>query len=484
MSDESLKSKTIGSLFWKFFERGGSNVVSLLVQIVMARILSPTEFGALAIMLVFVTLGNMIVQSGFSTALVQTPHADDDDFSTVFWISFVTSVLLCILIWFLSPVVATFYDMEYIRYPLCALSLLLIINSYNSVQIAIIQRSLEFKKIFLATLVSVVASGITGVLLALYGLGLWALVIQQLAYQSVNCLVLSTRVNWKPKLVFKFHRAKTLFSFGWKMLVGSVIEILYSNIVDLVIGKQFSAAMLGYVSQGKKYPTTLGSMIDGAIQPVMLAAVSSVQDDVDYVKKLVRRALRTSSYLVTPCMAILALVADPLVRLLLGEQWAPCVWFMQMYCVIQIFLPIHSSNLQAINGLGRSDITLKLVLIKKTYGIFFLALAVFVFDSVYFLVGTYIISGIIATFVNAYPNKTLLRYSYRQQIRDIAPGIILTLVSVSLAYPISLLNMSDLLTIAAQSVLAICIYVGLSKLFKVEAFDYLLATAKEVIILK
>lgn len=484
MSSESLKAKTIGSLFWKFFERGGSNIVSLLVQIVMARILSPTEFGMLAIMLVFVSLGNMIVQSGFNTALVQTPHADDGDFTTVFWISFIVSLALCFLIWIASPVIAAYYEMPDLRYPLCALSLLLIINAYNSIQVAIVQRSLEFKKIFTATIVSVVLSGVIGILLALNGFGLWALVAQQLIYQLANCIVLSTQVRWRPKFTFKARRAYELFSFGWKMLVGSVIETLYSNVVDLIVGKQFSATVLGFVSQGKKYPATLGAMIDGAIQPVMLAAVSSVQDDISRVRKMTRKALQTSSYLVTPCMATLALVAEPLVRVLLGEQWVPCVWFMQVYCVTQMFSPIHSSNLQAINGLGRSDITLKLVLIKKTYSILFLMLAVLVFDSIYFLIGSYIVSGIISTFVNAYPNKRLLKYGYMQQVKDIFPGVALTAVSVGLSYPISLLNLPDIVTIVAQFAMVVGSYIGFSKLFKVKIFDYLLATAKEVVVLK
>ena len=388
MADILLKTQTISSLAWKVFERSGNALIQLVVQIVMARLIAPEQFGALAIMLVFVNVGNVIVQSGLNTALVRAPYADDDDFTTVFWMSLAISLILLLLVFAISPIVAAYYNMPDLEWPLRILSLLLVINAFNSVQIARVSRDLEFRKVFFATLASVIMSGFAGVAAAMLGWGLWALVIQQLMNRAVNCVALSFQVSWKPSFVFRIDRAYELFSFGWKLLASGLIEVGYQSLSDLIIGKQFSTAQLGFVSQGKHYPQALGSMLDGAIQPVMLSAVAHVQNDLPSVKRLVRRALKTSTYLIMPCMTLFALVAEPVVRLLLGEQWLPCVFFLQVYCFTNALLPIHTSNLQALNAMGHSDLFLKLEIIKKSYGIVFLLVTAFVFHDVYLMVGS------------------------------------------------------------------------------------------------
>lgn len=484
MAKYLLKRKTISSLIWKLLEKGGRAFVELLIQIVIARILAPEQFGALSIMLVFVSIGNVIVQSGLNTALVQSPEADNGDCSTVFWLSLGISLVLYAVIFVCAPLIAGFYSMGSIVWPLRTLALILVVNSFNAVQVAIVQRALEFRKVFNATISSVLVSGTIGIAMALSGAGLWALVAQQLSYQVANCVVLAFQVRWRPRFLFKARRARKLFSFGWKLLASGLLEQGYQSLSDLVIGKQFSASQLGLVSQGKKYPQAIGSMLDGAIQPVMLSAVAHIQDDVAYVKRLVRRALKTSTYLIVPCMALFALVAEPVVRLLLGEQWLPAVPFLQMYCFVYALLPIHTSNLQAINGMGRSDLFLKLELVKKAYGIVFILIGAFVFQDVYVLVGSYVLSGVLSTLVNAWPNRKVVGYSYLEQVRDICPAFILAAVSAAVAFPIGLLALPDIATIILQAAAMAACYLGLSKLFKVEALDYLLSTAKEVIVLK
>ena len=446
----------------------------------MARLLAPEQFGALAIMLVFVNVGNVIVQSGLNTALVQSLEVDSDDCSTVFWLSLGVSIVLYMVVFFCSPPIAHFYSMDSIEWPLRALALILIINSFNAVQVAVVQRELEFKKVFNASIISVLASGAIGVTLALMGAGIWALVAQQLLYQAVNCIALALQVRWRPGLVFKAHRARELFSFGWKLLVSGLLDQGYQSLSDLIIGRQFSASQLGFVSQGKRYPQAIGSMLDGAI----LSAVAHIQGDVAYVKRLVRRALKTSTYLIVPCMALFALVAEPVVRLLLGGQWLPAVPFLQVYCFVYGLLPIHTSNLQALNGMGRSDLFLRLEFVKKAYSILFLLIGAFVFQDIYILVGSYMLSGVISTFVNAWPNRRVIGYSYLEQIKDICPALALAAVSAAVAFPIGLLALPDIATILLQAAAMAACYLGLSKLFKVEALDYLLSTAKEVVVLR
>lgn len=482
--EANLKNKTISSLFWKLFERGGNAVIQLVVQVVLARLLAPEQFGALAIILVIVNFGNVIVQSGLNTALVQCKNVTKDDCSTVFWLCIAISAVLYLAVFFAAPYVASFYEMDVLVLSLRILALLFFVNAFNSVQIAIVQRALEFRKIFNSTIASILVSGFLAIMLAYLGTGLWALVAQQLAYQICSCVVLAGQVKWLPRRVFKVRRAKELFSFSWKLLVSGILDQGYQSLADLIIGKQFSASSLGLVSQGKKYPHAIGTMLDGAIQPVMLSAVAHVQDDLSYVKRLVRRALKTSTYLIVPCMALFAVVAEPVVRLLLGEQWLPAVPFLQMYCVIYMLLPIHTSNLQALNGMGRSDLFLKLELVKKAYGIAFTLIGAFVFQNVYVLVGSYILSGIISTFVNAWPNRKVIGYSYLEQVKDICPAFLLAAVSAAIVIPVWMLALPDIATILLQAAVMAVAYLGLSKLFKVEALDYLLATAKEVVVLK
>ncbi|WP_161957880.1 lipopolysaccharide biosynthesis protein [Slackia equolifaciens] len=477
----AIKAATISSLFWKFFERGGRAVVELVVQIVMARLLLPEQFGALAIMLIFVNVGNVIVQSGLNTAIVQVPDVSARDCSTVFWLSFAISVVLYLAIFALAPFIASYYGMIQLVWPLRALALILIVNSYNAVQVAIVQRSLQFRKVFNATIASVVISGVAGVTCAFAGFGLWALVVQQLLYQFTNCAIMAAQLRWLPSLVIDFKRARVLFSFGWKLLISGLLDQGYQSFSDLIIGKQFSVSSLGLVSQGKRYPQAIGNLLDGAIQPVMLSAVSRVQGDVAYVKRLVRRALKTSTYLIAPSMTLFAVVAEPLVRLLLGEQWLPCVPFLQMYCLIYALLPIHTSNLQALNGMGRSDLFLKLELIKKAYGVIFILLGAFVFNDVYCLVGGYVVASIISTFVNAWPNRKIIGYSYQEQIRDIFPSLLLTAISSAPAAAVSLLGLPDVATVLLQAAVMAVSYLGLSRLFRVEALSYLLSTAKELL---
>ena len=455
--------------------------MELAVQVVMARLLAPDEFGALAIMLVFINVGNVIVQSGLNTALVRAESIDDDDTSTVFWLSFGVSILLYGIVFFASPFIAEFYGMGHIVWPLRALSLILLITALNSIQVALVQRELKLRKVFNATLVAVLISGAAGIAAAVIGAGLWALVLQQLLYQTINCIVLGLQIRWRPSLVFSRSKARKHFSFSWKLLASGLLEQGYQSLSDLIIGKQFSATSLGLVSQGKKYPQALGSMLDGAIQPVMLSAVSRVQFDVAQVKRLVRRALKTSTFLIVPSMTLFAVAAEPIVGLLLVGKWLPCVPFLQMYCFIYALFPIHTSNLQALNGVGRSDLFLKLELIKKAYGICFILFAAFVLKDVYLMVAMYMLSGVIATFVNAHPNKRVIGYSYGEQLRDIAPAFALSAVAGGLALLCGSFVSNEVLRIVVDVAVMAVAYLGLARLLHLESLEYLLATLKEML---
>ena len=298
-------------------------------------------------------------------------------------------------------------------------------------------------------------------------------------YQLTNCIVLAFEVDWKPCFCFDASRAKEFFEFGWRLLASGLLATVYQSLGNLVIGKQFSSVQLGLVSQGEKYPQAVGSMLDGAIQPVMLSAVAHVQDDLAAVKRLVRRALKTSTYLIFPAMTLFAVVAPNLVPALLGEQWRSSVPFLQIYCFVYALLPIHTTNLQALNGMGRSDLFLKLEIIKKSYGLATLLICAFVLKDVKLLVLSYMLTGLISTFVNASPNKKVIGYSYGEQVRDVLPACALSLVSGAFAFAVTFFAEGSLAVVFGQIVIFMVVYLVLSALFRVETFTYILSMMKK-----
>lgn len=475
---DNMKGRAISSLFWKLFERGGRAVVELAVQVIMARLLAPEQFGMLSIMLVFVNIGNVIVQSGMNTAIIQAENIERIDCSTVFWMSFVVSLVLYVVVFIAAPIIATFYSSPELVWPLRVLASILVINSYNAIQIALITRELEMRKVFRATIASSLVSAALGIGCALSGAGIWALVIQQLSYQLTNCVTHAIQLDWRPRAEFSIKSTRRLFGFGSRLLVSSLLDQAYQSLSDLIIGRQFSTSELGLVSQGKRYPQAIGNVLDGAIQPVMLSAVSRVQSDSDQVKSLVRRALKTSTYLVVPAMTLFAVVAPTLVPALLGIQWMEAVPFLQMYCFIYALLPIHTTNLQALNGVGRSDLFLKLEVVKKAYGAVIICFCAFVLRDVHLMVAGYMVSGVISTFVNAWPNRRVIGYSYAEQVRDICPAFGIAAVAAIPALLVSKLSIDGLVLISLQAVVFVGIYLGLSAFLHVETLTYLLNTLK------
>lgn len=476
-----LKQKALSSLLWKFLERASSSLLGLIVQVILARLLMPDDYGLLAIIVVFVNLSNVFVQSGLGSALIQASRLTKADCSTVFWFSIAVACLFYCTMFFAAPSIASFYGNDGIVWPLRVLMLTLFLGSLSSIQLAQLTRMLELKRTFKATLAALVISGAGGIASAFLGAGIWALVLQQLLSQVVMCAMLTLETKWYPEWVFSLARIKELLGFGWKLLASGLLETGYRSLSDLIVGKQFSVATLGLVAQGERYPQTLGSILDGTIQPVMFSAASRIQDDLEAVKALARRALKTSTFLIVPSMGCFALVAEPLVSVLLGSQWLPSVPFLQMYCVVFVFLPVHTTNLQILNGLGRSDVFLKLEVIKKMYSMAILLFAAFVIQDVYAIVVGAIVSSLLSTFVNAYPNRKIIRYGYLEQARDICPAFGLTLLAAACAWPVQLINLPDITSIVLQCAIMLVAYLGAAKLLRLEELTYILDTIKEYV---
>jgi O-antigen/teichoic acid export membrane protein len=315
--------------------------------------------------------------------------------------------------------------------------------------------------------------------MAYAGFGVWALVAQQIINRLFITVILWFTVKWRPKLLFSFERVKSLFSYGWKLLVSTLIDTLYRNLRSLIIGKMYNAEMLGFYNRGEQFPALIVTNINGSIQSVMLPALASQQENRQRVKEMVRRSIVTSSFILFPMMVGLAVIAKPLVKILLTEKWLLCVPFLQISCVTYALWPIHTANLQAINALGRSDIFLKLEIIKKILGL--AILGVTIFYGVYAIALGGIVSGLIGTIINSYPNTKLLNYSYKEQWKDIMPSLLLSLVMGALVYSVQFFGMTVWPTLIVQGFVGIILYVGMARIFKLECFTYLLLTWKDIL---
>lgn len=477
----SLKSSVITSLIWKFLERIGTQGVQFVVAIVLARLLAPADFGLIALVTVFIAIANVFVQSGLNTALIQKKNADNLDFSTVFYASLAIAALLYGVLFVCAPLIADFYNGQTKLIPVVrVLGLMLLLGAVSSVQEAYVARNMMFKKLFYRSVGAIIPSGIFGVMLAYMGFGIWALVGQQLMNSSLMCIIMLFTVKWRPQFIFSFARFKGLFSFGWKLLCSALLDTVYRNIRDLVIGKLFTPADLGFYNRGDQFPKIIIGNINASIQSVLLPSLSTVQDDRPRLKSLARRSIKTSAFLILPMMAGLAAVAKPLTLVLLGEKWLPAVPFIQICCFSYAFWPIHTTNLSAINAVGRSDVFLKLEIIKKSYGLAVLALAIWLFRSPIGIAMSAAVVAPLGSFVNAYPNKKLLNYGFGEQMKDFLPSFALAVVMGVGVYMLSdLVNVTPILQLPLLVVVGLCFYVGVAKLLRFECLEYILNTIKE-----
>lgn len=469
------KSGGIGkALGWKLLERFGVQGSQFVLQIVLARILDPEHYGVLSLMVIFTTLANVFIQTGFNTALIQNKDVTEEDYSSVFWVTLGIAGVLYGVIFVTAPLIGSFYEMPSIVTPLRVLALMLLPGALNSVQLAKVSRQMDFRKVFYSNLSGILVAGAAGIVIALLGGGIWALVAQTMLNVIVACIVMRFTVRLRLRFVCNWKRIGVLFRFGWKLLASGLLDTLYQDLRSLVIGKKYDSGTLGYYNRGKQFPQFIINAVNGTVQSVMLPAMSEKQDDRSAVKELTRSSITLSAYILFPLMAGLAGVATPLIRLLLTEKWLPCVPYMQIYCFTLAFYPIHSCNLQAINAMGRSDIFLKLEIIKKTIGIVALVIATTCFDSPIMIAATGVITGLIACFINASPNKKLIGYSYLEQVRDILPSFLISAVMLGSVLAVELLGLGHMVTLLLQVLVGGGVYVLLSAAFRLKPFEILL----------
>lgn len=467
------------NLFWRFLERCGAQGVSFVVSIILARLLAPEAYGTIALVTVFTAILQVFVDSGFGNALIQKKDADDLDFSTVFYFNIAFSVLLYLLMFFSAPFIANFYEDKALIPIIRVLSLNVLISGVKNVQQSYVSKKLIFKKFFFVTISASIISAIIGIGMAYADFGVWALVAQMLSSSAVSTVILWFTVKWRPKWMFSFSRLKGLFSFGWKLLASSLIDTLYNDLRTLIIGKMYTSTDLAFYNKGKTFPNLIVTNINASIDSVLLPTMSAMQDSREAVKAMTRRAIKTSTYIMMPMMVGLAVCAEPLVELLLTEKWLPCVPYLRIFCFTYAFYPIHTANLNAIKAMGRSDLFLKLEIIKKIVGMVLLLATMWI--SVEAMAYSLLISTIASQIINSWPNQKLLDYSYISQLKDMLPQIILSCIMGVIVYCVQFLELSNILTLVIQVIIGATIYISFSAVFKFDSFNYILNMLKNFV---
>ncbi len=469
----------LNNFMWRLAERWGAQLVSFVVSIMLARLLSPDAYGELALVTVFTTVLQVFMDSGFGNALIQKKDADDSDFTTVFYFNLAAALILFGGIFLAAPAIARFYSNSHLMPVVRVMSVSLLISAIKNVQQAYVARKMIFKRFFFATLGGTVGAAAVGIAMAYGGCGVWALVAQSLLNNLTDTVILWFTVKWRPKGKFSLARLKSMFSYGWKLLTSSLLYTLYEKLRELLIGKVYQPSDIAFFEKSNSLPQLIVTNINTSIGSVLFPAMSDAQGQPDRVKAMTRRALQTSTFFLMPMMMGLAVCAEPAVRLLLTDKWLPCVPYLRIFCLTGAFLPVHTANLNAIKALGRSDLFLKQEIIKSVIGIAIIALTVR--HGVLMMAYGCVISGVFSQLINSYPNKYLICYPYCQQLRDIFPQLVLSCVMGTAVYCVSLIPMKIPLSLALCVATGVLVYGTAALTLKCESFVYCVRMTKDLL---
>lgn len=438
---ETLRNRTIRGVGWSFADSILGQGITFLVGIVLARLLTPDEYGLIGIVLIFVNVLNSIVDSGLSNALIRQKDADDTDFSTVFIANLILSVAMFGILYVSAPSVSRFFCRPELILLIRVMGSLVLINAFSLIQNTVLTKRLDFKTKTKASLMGAVGSGIVGIGMAFSGFGVWALVGQSLSRQLINTVWLWLLNRWWPKMVFNWQSFKSFWSFGWKLLVSGLIDTTWNELYQVVIGRFYSSASLGQYTRAKQFSQLVSQNITSVVQRVSYPVLSEIQDDKVRMTAAYRKVIKATMFCTVILLFFLGAVSGPLLYCLIGPKWQDAARFLPIICVSGSMYPLHAINLNMLQVQGRSDLFLKLEIIKKIIAVGPLCLGVFV--GIYWMLIGSVFAGVVAFFLNSYYTGRDLGYSSWQQLRDISPSYgIATLVALSV-YFLKYLPMSD-----------------------------------------
>lgn len=472
-----LKNKTINGLFWRFGERITSQIISFIVSVILARILLPKEYGIVALVTIFINLADVLVTSGLGTSLVQKKNVDELDFSTMTIASIILSIILYGILFIIAPVISIIYNNELLTAVIRVMGIRIPIAAFNSIQQAYVQKKMIYKKFFYSTLIGTVISAVVGIYMALNGYGVWALVGQYLTTTIIGTIVLFVILDWKPKMRFSQERFKQLFNYGSKIMAAGFIGCLFDQLRGLIIGFKYSSEDLAFNNKGEQFPIMLYTNINSTLESVLFSSISMLQDDKKKLKEVIRKLMKTSSFVIMPVMFGLLGVADNFVKILLTDKWILCVPFMRVVCVQECFAILNTVNMQAIKAIGRSDTILKLEFIKKP--IYMSILLITMFISPYAVCIGCCVYSLIALFINSKPNKKYLNYTLQEQFSDTIIYIILSFLMSILVMAVGKIQMNIYLNLVMQIIVGAMFYLIISKILKLDSYKYIFNIIKE-----
>lgn len=472
---ESLKSKTVKGVGWSFADSIGSQGITFLVGLVLARMLTPAEYGLIGIILIFVNVFNSIVNSGFSAALIRKKDATDNDYSTVFITNMAISAILAIALFFSAPLIADFFNQPQLNALSKAMSCIVIINALGLVQFTILTKRIDFKTHTKISLIASISSGVIGIGMAFTGYGVWSLVGQQISKQLLNTLLLWLYNKWIPKMHFSTKSFKELFGFGWKLLVSSLIDVVWRDIYQVVIGKCYSPTTLGQYTNAHHFGAIFSSNLTSIIQRVSYPVLSSIQDDKERMKQAYCRVIKVTMLVTFVFMLGLAAVAKPMILVLIGDQWLIAAIFLPIICLQMMLYPLHAINLNMLQVQGRSDLFLRLEIIKKAIAVIPLLLGIFI--DIYWMLWGSVFTGIFAFYLNSYYSGRFIGYSTLDQVKDILPSFGIAAIMAIITYLVSLLPLSPFILLPLQIIVGAVITIVLCEIIKPEEYKELKSIA-------
>jgi len=465
----SLKEKTLRGLSWSFIDNFVVQIFSFIVGIILARLVSPAEFGIIGYTVIFTAISSSLVDCGFNSALIRKNDCTSTDYSTVFYYNFAVSALLYLLLFFGAPLAESFFEVPGFASILRVLGLVLVINALGSIQLTILTKRIDFKTKTKVSLCSNLFAGAIGIFLAYKGFGVWSLVWKVVISNSLTSLLLWIFNDWRPGMVFSVKSFRELFSFGYKLALSGLIDTIFGNIVNPIIGKSFSPEVLGQYTRAQTFRNLFSSTLTSNIQRVTYPVLSTIQNDPEKLKLGFRKMIKSTMLITFACLLGLAAIAEPMIVILIGEKWLPCVPYLQLMCISGMFYPLHAMNLNIILVKGRSDLFLRLEIIKKALFIPLFFTVVF-WGVIAYLIGS-IIFQIIGYMLNSYYSADLIRYPTKEQIKDILPLLLVSLSVSAFVWRISFLGWNNFVTIILQVCAGVLLTIGAYEIMKQS--DYL-----------
>ena len=469
MPEQSLKNKTVKGVGWSAADAFLGQGVSFIVGLVLARLLSPDEYGLIGIVTIFTTVMLGIVDSGFSNSLIRKKNVTEEDYSTLFFFNLAVSIGLFTLLFLGAPWIAEFFARPQLLSLVRVMGMLLIIQALSIVQNTILTRRIDFKTKTKASVISAIISGVIGIAMAYTGFGVWSLVGQQLSRQLFYTGCLWVFNKWWPKIQFSIESLRYMWGFGWKLLVSGLLDNIWKELYQVVVGKYYSPAMLGQYTRSKEYAKIFSSNLTSIVQRVSFPVLSQVQDDKERMVSAYRRVIKTTMFVTAVIMISMGAVAEPLIYCLIGPQWHIAATFLPLICISMSLYPLHAINLNMLQVQGRTDIFLYLEIIKKILAVAPICLGIFV-DIYWMLVGT-IITGIISFFLNSYYTGKKLGYSSWAQLKDIAPSYAIALIIAVSVYFFKYLPLSNWIILPIQICVGIAIFFFVCEKSKLEEYE-------------